>query len=126
MTLEDFQTAGLENGQVRRSIETKQVTTQAMMEISKLAELRKLLQSMERSLGLQDLSPVERDVYYAASEISKSDEEVRTVLLIEHSLLQTVSRPTFFRAVKSLVNKGYLSHGRASNRGRYQVHQPRT
>lgn len=125
MTLEDFQTAGLEDGQVRRNIGTKQVTTQAMMEISKLAELRKLLQSMERSLGLQDLSPVERDVYYAASEISKSDEEVRTVLLIEHSLLQTVSRPTFFRALKSLVNKGYLSQGRASNRGRYLVHQPR-
>ncbi|MFA3920364.1 hypothetical protein [Ruegeria hyattellae] len=126
MTLGNLQTAGLENGQARTRIKTEQVATQAMMEISKLAELRKLLQSMERSLGLQELSPVERDVYYAASEISKSDEEVRTVLLIEHSLLQTVSRPTFFRALKSLVNKGYLSQGRASNRGRYLVNQPRT
>ncbi|MCL6284479.1 hypothetical protein M3P21_13170 [Ruegeria sp. 2012CJ41-6] len=126
MTPEDFQSAGLEFRQARTSIHSEQVATQAMMEISKLAELRKLLQSMERSLGLQELSPVERDVYYAASEISKSDEEVRTVLLIEHSLLQTVSRPTFFRALKSLVNKGYLSQGRASNRGRYLVHQPRT
>ncbi|MEX0349265.1 MAG: hypothetical protein AB3N15_07535 [Paracoccaceae bacterium] len=126
MTLQELQTAGLQNGQARPGLNTEQVAAQAMMEISKLAELRKLLQSMERSLGLQNLSPVERDIYYAASEISKSDEEVRTVLLIEHSLLQTVSRPTFFRALKSLVNKGYLSQGRASNRGRYLVHQPRT
>lgn len=96
------------------------------MEISKLAELRKLLQSMERSLGLQDLSPVERDLYYAASELSKSQEQIRTIVLIEHSLLESVSRPTFFRALKSLVQKGYLSQCQASNRGRYLVNAPRS
>lgn len=81
-----------------------------MCELSKLAELRKLMLSMERSLGLQDLTPVERDIYYAANELSENGNGVRTVGLIEHTLLQTVSRPTFFRALKSLVNKGYLSH----------------
>ena len=67
-----------------------------MTEISKLTELRKLMQSMERTLGLEQLSPVERDIYYAAEELSKSDEEVRTFGLIEHTLVQSVSRPTFF------------------------------
>lgn len=94
-----------------------------MMEISKLTELRKLMQSMERSLGLQDLSTVERDLYYAANELSKSDAQIRTVLLQEHSLLTSVSRPTFFRALKSLVKKGYLSHCSPVNRGRYQVNE---
>ena len=97
----------------------------SMTEISKLAELRKLMQSMERTLGLEKLSPVERDIYYAAEELSKSDQEVRTFGLIEHTLVQSVSRPTFFRALKSLVKKGYLSQSGSANRGRYIVHAPR-
>ncbi|WP_461404071.1 helix-turn-helix domain-containing protein [Falsiruegeria mediterranea] len=106
----------------------QQVTEQAtehMCELSKLAELRKLMLSMERSLGLQDLTPVERDIYYAANELSENGNGVRTVGLIEHTLLQTVSRPTFFRALKSLVNKGYLSHCNSVNRGQYTVNGPR-
>lgn len=79
---------------------------------------------MERSLGLQDLSPVERDIYYAASELSKTGDDVRTVGLIEHTLLESVSRPTFFRALKSLVGKGYLSQCNSANRGRYVVNDP--
>ena len=96
-----------------------------MTEISKLAELRKLMQSMEHTLGLEELSPVERDIYYAAEELSKAHQEVRTFGLIEHTLVQRVSRPTFFRALKSLVQKGYLSQSGSTNRGRYIVHAPR-
>ncbi|MCE8514211.1 hypothetical protein KBY24_20195 [Ruegeria pomeroyi] len=95
-----------------------------MQTLSKLAELRRLLHSMERTLGLQDLSPVERDIYYAASELSENDRRVRTVGLIEHALLETVSRPTFFRALKSLVNKGYLTQCSTMNRGCYLVRSP--
>lgn len=95
-----------------------------MTEISKLAELRKLMQSMERTLGLEGLSPVERDIYYAAGELSQTEEEVRTFGLIEHTLVKDVSRPTFFRALKSLVQKGYLSQSSSANRGRYIVHTP--
>ena len=96
-----------------------------MNEISKLTELRKLMQSMERTLGLEELSPVERDIYYAAEELSKTNVEVRTFGLIEHTLVQSVSRPTFFRALKSLVAKGYLSQSGSANRARYIVHAPR-
>ncbi|WP_315901703.1 hypothetical protein [Ruegeria arenilitoris] len=96
-----------------------------MTEISKLAELRKLMQSMERTLGLEELSPVERDIYYAAEELSKDTREVRTYGLIEHTLVQSVSRPTFFRALKSLVQKGYLSQSGNANRGRYVFNAPR-
>lgn len=97
-----------------------------MYKISKLAELRKLVHGMERSLGLQELSPVERDLYYAASELSEDFRQVRTVGLIEHSLLTDVSRPTFFRALRSLVSKGYLSQCSSENRGCYVVNQPKS
>ena len=95
-----------------------------MNDISKLAELRKLLLGMERALGLEDLSSVERDIYYAASELAKSTPGVRTTVLLNHTLMQDVSRPTFFRALKSLVGKGYLSQSATSRRGVYLVNSP--
>lgn len=95
-----------------------------MNDLSKLAELRKLLLGMERALGLEDLSAVERDIYYAASDLSKQTPGVRTTGLLGHALLQDVSRPTFFRALKSLVNKGYLSQSTPSRRGVYVVNSP--
>lgn len=95
-----------------------------MTDISKLAELRKLLLGMERAMGLEELSPVERDIYYAATELSNQPHGVRTTGLLSHSLMTNVSRPTFFRALKSLVNKGYLSQSSTSRRGVYMVHSP--
>jgi len=122
--LKRFQISLIPNAAIPRQPALK-TTGNTMTEISKLAELRKLMQSMERTLGLESLSPVERDIYYAAEELSKADQEVRTYGLIEHTLVQSVSRPTFFRALKSLVEKGYLSQSGTANRGRYIVHAPR-
>jgi len=92
-----------------------------MSDISKLAKLRKLMLEMERSMGLQDLSPVERDIYYAATELSDTLNGVRTTNLLEHKLVDEVSRPTFFRALKSLVSRGYLIQAQESGRGQYIV-----
>ena len=92
-----------------------------MREISKLTELRKLMLNMEHSLGLQLLSTAERDVYYAASEISEAHMGVETATLMSHVLVANVSRPTFFRALKALVEKGYIAHDYSSNRGLYLV-----
>ncbi len=77
--------------------------------------------AMERSLGLEELSPVERDVYYAANEVAKDSGGVQTTRLLNHPLVAGVSRPTFFRAVKSLVKQGYLSQSDQIGRGLYSV-----
>ncbi len=95
-----------------------------MTDISKLAELRKLMLGMERSIGLEELSAVERDVYYAATDLAQQTTGVRTTGLLSHALMQDVSRPTFFRALKSLVTKGYLSQSATSRRGVYVVNPP--
>jgi hypothetical protein len=76
---------------------------------------------MERSMGLQDLSAVERDIYYAATELSDAPSGVKTTSLLDHTLVLNVSRPTFFRALKSLVCKGYLIQNQVSGRGQYIV-----
>jgi len=96
-----------------------------MTDISKLAELRKLMHGMEQTLGLEKLSPTERDIYYAAGELSQSAREIRTFGLIEHPLVKSIPRPTFFRALKSLVQQGYLSQSENANRGRYVVNHPK-
>ncbi len=92
-----------------------------MSEISKLTKLRKMMLEMERSMGLQDLSAVERDIYYAAVDLSDALSRVKTTNLLDHMLITNVSRPTFFRALKSLVSKGYLIQNQVSGRGRYIV-----
>lgn len=96
-----------------------------MSEISKLASLRKLMLEMERSIGLHDLSSVERDIFYAATDISDAQRGVSTTSLLEHALVVGVSRPTFFRALKSLAHKGYLVPSKVAGRGRYVVNPPR-
>lgn len=100
-----------------------------MSEISKLTELRKLLLDMEQSMGLQNLSSVERDIYYAASDQATSTgtgtAAVKTTTLQEHRLLAQVSRPTFFRGLKTLHGKGYLEPCKESTRGYYIVKTPR-
>jgi len=92
-----------------------------MSEISKLTKLRKMMLEMERSLGLQDLSAVERDIYYAAIELSNTLNNVKTINLLDHALVVRVSRPTFFRALKSLVARGYLIPAQETRRGQYIV-----
>ena len=92
-----------------------------MSEISKLTQLRKMMLEMERSIGLQDLSVVERDIYYAATDLSDALSDIKTTNLLDHKLIVNVSRPTFFRALKSLVCKGYLIQSQVSGRGRYIV-----
>jgi hypothetical protein len=90
-----------------------------MTQISKLAELRKLMLEMEHSLGLQDLTSVERDLYYAVADLAEPASGARTNTILDHSLMSQVSRPTFFRALKSLVGKGYIEQCGTATRGRY-------
>ena len=42
---------------------------------------------------------------------------------MNHTLVTDISRPTFFRALKSLVEKGYLSHCSKRTRGLYVLNR---
>lgn len=86
-----------------------------MSDIGALAALRQLLQTMERDIGLEEMSPTQKDVYYAASLISEEQETFPLSDLMQHSLASNISRPTFFRCLKWLVSNGYLNpEGRSS------------
>lgn len=85
----------------------------------KVARLRSLLFEMERDMGLSDLSTVQRDVFYAARLIADEASAFRGEAVRDQPLLKQVSRPTFYRALKSLELSGYIRRSGATHSGRY-------
>lgn len=73
-----------------------------------IAALRDMLHGMETDLGLESLSPTQRDVYYAASLLVNEGAQLTASTLQDHRLTKHLSRPTFFRSLKWLVSNGYL------------------
>lgn len=91
-------------------------------ELRPIAKLRMLLAEMEGKLGLDDLSPNERDVLYAfVSESSGVDGSVSTNDIRESSILRDISHPTMYRNILSLIEKGVLSLAPGRRRGAYVI-----
>lgn len=89
--------------------------------IRKLAQLKSVLIDMERSLGLSDLGEAERSILAAAADCADSNDIVKTGDIYDHKCVAHVSRPTFFRAVKRLVELGHLDHAPNEKSGYYQL-----
>ncbi len=90
-----------------------------MTGIEKIARLKHLLLGMERDLGINDLSTVQRNIVYAATLLSETSRAVATEDIRHHELLDGVSRSAFFRALKDLVDTGYLQHTDGRKRSAY-------
>lgn len=90
-----------------------------MTDIGKVAQLKQLLFGLEKDLGIQELSAVQQNILYAASLVSDSDHPIETDDIRNHQLLDTVARSTFFKALKSLVDEGYLRHVEGAQRSQY-------
>lgn len=90
-----------------------------MIDTNNIAHLRSLLHSMEQSLGLVELSSNERDVYYAANELSQMGAIVHSEDLQSHPLTIRLAKPTYFRALKTLVKLEYLHHAAGTKTGKY-------
>ena len=93
-----------------------------MSEVLLAAMLRHVLIKMEDTLGLKDLSPSERDVYYATVALSETygkivkSEDIRT-----HETLSNMPLPTLYRSLSELVKKSYLCHPEGTKRGLFSV-----
>jgi hypothetical protein len=88
---------------------------------SKLARLRDLLWQMEVEVGLERLSQPQRDVYYAACLVADADKVLHSEQVRHHPMVETMARPTFYRALKDLVQEGYLVAATESKNGRYKI-----
>jgi predicted transcriptional regulator of viral defense system len=90
-----------------------------MKKYLKLAQVRALLADMEGELGLSELSAVERDVLYAFTEAAERRQTVATRDVMSHPLVTPISRPTIFRAIDRLKERGLLKHVEGRERGLY-------
>lgn len=87
----------------------------------KLAILRSMLWQMEVEVGLETLSQHQRDLYYAACLVADEDQVIHTDEVRNHPMLAPMSRPTFYRALKELVEKGFLAATGPRKDGRYLI-----
>lgn len=88
---------------------------------NKLAALRNMLCQMEIEVGLERLPQPQKDVYYAACLAANTNKLVHTDDVKQHPMLALMSRPTFYRALKELVDKNFLANAGHRKDGRYLV-----
>ena len=87
----------------------------------KLALLRSMLWQMEVEVGLEQLSQPQKDVYYAACLVADYERQVYSDTVRHHPMLAPMTRPTFYRALKDLVDKGFLTAASQRRDGRYLI-----
>ena len=92
-----------------------------MANYGSIAHLKELLLGMERDLGIDDLGAVQKDIVYAATILSEKDGNFETDEIRKHTLLAGVSRSSFFRALKDVVDAGYLNHCDGTQRSAYHL-----
>lgn len=88
---------------------------------TKLAALRNMLLQMEAEVGLEHLSQPQKDVYYAACLVATEDQVVHSDSVRRHPMLAPMARPTFYRSLKDLVDKGFLVSASQRKDGRYLI-----
>jgi len=76
---------------------------------------------MERDFGLADLPEQETRLLYAVAMQTRAKSEVSLVEMQEHPLTSDISRSTFFRVLKQLIERGYLEKTGVEKRAGYKL-----
>ena len=80
-----------------------------MDKLNSIFELRDMLRQLETDMGLGGLSRTERDVLLAAHSLSAGPDHIVTSNdLRDHRLVRLVPQATFYRAVRTLLGRGFL------------------
>lgn len=78
-----------------------------------IISLRAMLGSMESSVGLSELNENQKSLYLAGEACRSEGHIITTADLISHPFASSMSRPTFFRTMKSLEERGlFVNSGR--------------
>ena len=85
-------------------------------------ELRDMLRQMERDIGLEDLSPAEKDVFQAAHRLTDAPGQlVLSDQIRQHPLTSGIAQATFHRALRSLLELGFLERPEGARAKHYMV-----
>ena len=81
--------------------------------LKNIISLRAMLESMESSVGLSELNENQKSLYLAGGDCSSEGNIITMADLISHPFTSSMSRPTFFRTMKSLEERGlFVNSGR--------------
>ena len=87
------------------------------------ARLRELIATLEHDLGLRSLSASELDVLYVvrllSDDVDNLDAEAADIR--DHMITAGMSQPTLNRAIRSLIDKGYLEPAPNYKTKRYRL-----
>jgi DNA-binding transcriptional ArsR family regulator len=70
--------------------------------LKQLANLRMLLAEMEQEVGLREIGSLEKSVLMSVADLAQDDHAATTKEILQHSLNTKYSRPSVFRALKTL------------------------
>lgn len=76
---------------------------------------------MEADLGMTDLSQDEKDIMAAVFELRDANGYFESDSVRSHLLTSSVSHGTFFRALRSLVERGLIEKGEGRQRKLYRL-----
>ncbi|KUP91220.1 hypothetical protein [Tritonibacter horizontis] len=95
-----------------------------MDRLNAIFELRDMLREMERDIGLEDLRPAEKDVFQAAHTLTdEPGQMVQSDQIRRHPLVESLTQATFHRALKSLLELGFLERPDGARAKHYVVRQ---
>ena len=89
--------------------------------LKRLADLRQVLLAMEHDLGISKLTDAETKLLYSARLI---EDDRNCIYLPEwqaHSMVCDMSRSTFFRALRRLIELGYIEKCGPEKRAGYEI-----
>lgn len=91
------------------------------MQITTVARLRELLATIEQELGLESLSTKELDVLYVVRLLCDrtGSPTVEVAEIRHHPITQSMSQPTFNRALRALLEQGYVATAPSYKAKRY-------
>ena len=93
------------------------------IKISTVARLRELIATLERDLGLGSLSTNELNVLYVVRLLCDSSgaSVAEASDIRAHPIVSQISQPTLNRAIRSLLEKGYLETAPNHKAKRYLI-----
>lgn len=92
--------------------------------LNAVLELRCILLSMEKSIGLDNLSDVEMDVLLSAHAVgSEPGARIASHEIREHPLAAALTKPTYHRVLRLLLQRGLLVKAQGSRSTYYVLNQ---
>ena len=88
--------------------------------LEQLAKFNLLLKGMEEELHIDDLSTFEKQVLLAVASCAAENEVVKLSSIETHPLAEQISRPSFYRALKTLEESGKIKK-MSGKRGYYTL-----